>query len=308
MKHSSAGYYLILFLAIAFWGLSYVFTKGLLDKILPIQLIFCRVLIAAIFLSTLCALFTRQSLRDIPKKDWLSLMALSFFEPFLYFICETFSLSYSDATVVSVIIATIPLFVLPLSVFYFKERLSTINVVGVIVSVGGIAVMLLPELSNANFSWLGIALAFAAVLSSIGYSYFLKKISHRYSPVFIVACQNSFGLLYLLPLLLFGLRAQNSRILFSTALATPQVVFNILMLAIFCSALAFVFYVLAMQKLGLAKSNTFTNLIPVVTAITAFFLLHEAFPTYKILGTIIVIAGICCVQHTNNSTNQPKAL
>ena len=69
------------------------------------------------------------------------------------------------------------------------------------------------------------------------------------------------------------------------------------MLAVFCSALAFVFYVLAMQKLGLAKANTFTNLIPVVTAVFSFSLGYEQLATSKILGTIIVIVGICMVQH-----------
>jgi hypothetical protein len=35
---------------------------------------------------------------------------MAFFEPFIYFLFETYSLKYCDASVVSVIIATIPLF------------------------------------------------------------------------------------------------------------------------------------------------------------------------------------------------------
>lgn len=302
MKSKNAVSYLIILIAIAFWGLSFVFTKSLLDKILPVQLIFCRVLLASVLLSIICVFFFRQPLREISRHDWLNLMALSFFEPFFYFICETYSLSYSDATVVSVIIATIPLFVLPMSVFYFKEKLSMVNRLGVVVSVAGIAVMLLPEMGNARFSWLGIALAFGAVFASVCYSFFLRRISDRYNPVFIVACQNAFGTLYLLPFVCFGFRNSKTAEIFISALADPTVVCNILMLTIFCSALAFVFYVQAMQRIGLAKANTFTNLIPVVTAAAAYFLLDEIFPSYKIIGTIVVLVGICCVQYTKSES------
>ena len=87
-----------------------------------------------------------------------------------------------------------------------------------------------------------------------------------------------------------GLRAQLS------ALLLPEVAVNVLLLTVFCSALAFVLYVVALQKVGLARSNTFTNLIPIVTAIAAYFIIDEKFTFYKILGTLVVIAGVFLVQ------------
>jgi drug/metabolite transporter (DMT)-like permease len=63
-----------------------------------------------------------------------------------------------------------------------------------------------------------------------------------------------------------------------------------------------------MQKLGLGKANTFTNLIPVITAVFSFIILKETFPVYKILGTLIVIIGIGLVQHTAKSQNEQSAL
>ena len=72
--------------------------------------------------------------------------------------------------------------------------------------------------------------------------------------------------------------------------------FNIVLLTVFCSALAFVLYVIALQKVGLARSNIFTNLIPIVTAVAAYFVIDEKFTLYKILGTLVVIAGVFCVQ------------
>ena len=124
-----------------------------------------------------CWLFFPQPLREITRKEWLNLLALSFFEPFLYFIFETYSLKVTDATIVSVIIATIPIFTVLMSVFYFKENLSAFNVFGVFLSVVGIVVMLLPEFSDVSFNPYGILLAFGAVAASVGYSYFIRTIN-----------------------------------------------------------------------------------------------------------------------------------
>ena len=295
MKQRSGLSYFFLILAVSFWGLSFIFTKSLLDHVTPIALVFFRVTLASLLLAVCCRLFYPQSLRSIPRADWLDLLALSFFEPFLYFIFETYSLQVTDATIVSVIIATIPIFTVFMSVFYFKENLSGINVLGVFLSVGGIVVMLFPEFSDAAFNPTGIMLAFGAVLASVGYSFFIRRINDRYHPVFIVACQNVVGFFLFLPLFLVlhnaaGLRAQLS------ALLLPEVAVNVLLLTVFCSALAFVLYVVALQKVGLARSNTFTNLIPIVTAIAAYFIIDEKFTFYKILGTLVVIAGVFLVQ------------
>lgn len=295
MKQRNGLSYIFLILAVTFWGLSFIFSKSLLVHVTPIALVFFRVFIASVLLSLCCFFFFPQSLREITRKEWLNLLALSFFEPFLYFIFETYSLKYTDATIVSVIIATIPIFTVLMSVFYFRENLSAFNVFGVFLSVAGIVVMLLPGFSDIAFSLMGILLAFGAVAASVGYSFFIRKINDRFHSVFIVACQNVMGLFLFLPLFLFLHDGAEIRAQFS-ALMIPEVALNVLLLAVFCSSLAFVLYVIALQKVGLARSNTFTNLIPIVTAIAAYFFIDEKFTLYKILGTLVVIVGVFCVQ------------
>lgn len=295
MKQRNGLSYFFLILAVSFWGLSFIFSKSLLAHVTPIALIFFRVTLASVLLGICCWLFFPQPLREITRKEWLNLLALSFFEPFLYFIFETYSLKFTDATIVSVIIATIPIFTVLMSVFYFKENLSAFNVFGVFLSVVGIVVMLLPEFSDVSFNPYGILLAFGAVAASVGYSCFIRTINDRFHSVFIVACQNVMGFFLFLPLFVVmhgvsGMRAQFA------ALALPGVALNIVLLTVFCSALAFVLYVIALQKVGLARSNIFTNLIPIVTAVAAYFVIDEKFTLYKILGTLVVIAGVFCVQ------------
>lgn len=238
-------------------------------------------------------LFWRKHLK-IAKKDIKTILAFSFFEPFLYFIFETYSLQNTSASVVSIIIATIPLFTALLSRYYFKETFTSLNMIGVLVSLIGIAVMLGPTIFGDLYGLKGVLLAFCAVFAAVGYAYFLRKLADQYHPVVITAYQNTIGIFLFLPL--FFILNRNEALSQLSLSFEPHNLGLLLILAVFCSALAFVFFVKGLQQLGLGKSNVFNNLIPVATAIVSYFVLGEQFPLYKITGMIIVIVGVFLVQ------------
>jgi len=287
-------YYLLLTSSAVLWGSSFIFTKQLLNVAEPVTIIFSRLLIAGFLFLLICLLFFRKDMK-IERQDIPTVFAFSCFEPFLYFICETYSLTRCDASVVSIIVATIPIATAFLSMFYFKENFTRLNMFGIFVSFTGIFIMLFPAFLNATISALGVLLAFGAVLSSVGYMFFLRKLPEHYNPVVIITYQNLIGLVLFTPLvfLLTGIHELPIQI---GALFSVPYMYYLVSLAILCSALAFMFYMQGMRHFGVGKANTFTNLIPIVTAILSFFLLQEQFPLYKIFGIIIVITGIFLVQ------------
>ena len=67
---------------------------------------------------------------------------LALFEPFLYFLGESFGLTYVSSTVGSVIISTIPVFAVIFAWVFYRERLKLINYVGVIVSFLGVLIFI----------------------------------------------------------------------------------------------------------------------------------------------------------------------
>ena len=299
MKSKNWFYYLLLIASAALWGSSFIFTKSLLDSADPIVVICSRLMIAGPFFLLIFLLLFRKDMR-IARKDIPTLIAFSCFEPFLYFICETYSLTRCDASVVSIIVATIPIATAFLSMFYFKENFTRLNFLGVFISFLGIFLMLFPAFMNASVSVLGIVLAFGAVGASVGYMFFLKKLPEHYNPAVIITYQNLIGLALFAPLMLIitDLEVVETQM---SALFSPPQLYYLASLAILCSALAFMFYLQGMRHFGVGKANTFTNLIPIVTAVLSFFLLQEQFPLYKILGIIIVIVGIFLVQKKNKA-------
>ena len=276
------------------WGGSFVLTKHLLTDFNPITLIFARCVIASVIFAAFCILVYKKAF-IIAKKDLKLFIGLAFFEPFIYFLFETYSLKYCDASVVSVIIATIPLFVALMAVFIFKEKLSKINFLGIALSILGIVIMLWHNFAHSEVSFY-IFLAFGAVFSTIGYNYFLRKIPTTYNPIVVITWQNILGLMAFLPLV-FIVNDTESMVSQYHALGDIHNLSFLLILSIFCSTIAFILYIGAMRVLGLARTSIFVNLIPVMTVIIAFYVLNEEITIFKVLGMAIVIAGIFLVQY-----------
>ena len=276
------------------WGGSFVLTKHLLIDFNPITVNFIRCVIASLIFATFCIIVYKKKF-FIAKKDLKLFIGLAFFEPFIYFIFETYSLKFCDASIVSVIIATIPLFVAMMAVFIFKEKLSGLNFFGILLSITGIIVMLLPSFGRADFRLFGVFLAFGAVFSTIGYNYFLRKIPTTYSPIVVITWQNIIGMIAFLPLVFVVNDCQTFTLQFHALGDTLNLSF-VLILSIFCSTIAFILYIGAMRILGLARTNIFVNLIPVMTAIIAFYILKEEITLQKIVGIFMAIAGVFLVQ------------
>jgi multidrug transporter EmrE-like cation transporter len=74
----------------------------------------------------------------------------------------------------------------------------------------------------------------------------------------------------------------------------------LLELAIFGSSFAFIFFTFSIQRIGVGKANAFTNLIPVITAIIAYFILDEILNINKIIGILFVIGGLFLSQIKTN--------
>ena len=117
--------YILLLSAVFFWGVSFVFSKIVLQYMDAFSILFFRLLFSSILLIPILLLFYRQYAIKIRHIKFLAL--LSFFEPFLYFIGETFGLQRVSPTITALVISTIP--VLQLSVYFvYKIKLLKINV------------------------------------------------------------------------------------------------------------------------------------------------------------------------------------
>ena len=289
MSKSRAGVYFSVILAMIFWGFTFVTFKFANESFRPITIVFLRLFVSIFFLFGFALLFIR--LGRIKRKDqkWFLLMAL--FEPFFYFLGEAYGLTLVTATMGAVIIATIPLFVPFASYFLFRERLTLMNRIGLVISFTGVIMVIFTKSMGVAAQPKGVLLMFVAVFSAVGYTMLVKKLTDDYNPITITAYQSFYGLLMFIPLfLIFELPVLDIRA------ASTSSLLAVLYLGVFGSGICFILLTIGIRELGAAKANVFGNLIPVVTAILSFFLLKESMPILKILGILVVIAGLLMSQ------------
>jgi drug/metabolite transporter (DMT)-like permease len=279
-----------------FWGTSFVFTSIVLKSLEPVSIVFIRLLISAPLLWIIIALFFRKE--KIPRSVWKWIAALAFFQPFIYFIGETYGLQRVSPVVTSLIISTIPVFTAIVMRLFFKAKLTMINFIGVFISLAGVILMIVGKNMQIDVDLLGLLLLSVAVFAAVGYGILLNKLSVNVHPVWLIAVQNTFAAVFFLPLYLVLKESPNFDHATSISMLSPQgeMWLYLLILAIFCSTLAFIFYTLAVRKIGVARATVFSNLTPIFTALTSFFLLGELLATTKIIGIFVVIFGLILTQ------------
>jgi len=283
------GIYPLISLAVIFWGMSYVWTTIIFNYYHPISIIFLRLIISSALL--VAYTFLSGKAEKIKKEDRLLLLISALFNPFLYFLFENYGLKNSTPTISAVIIATIPVFVSIVGYFLLKEKLSWLNITGIIISFLGIGIMLVNPDFSLNSPIEGVLLLSAAVVISVIYTVFLKRLAHKYSALTIITYQNLIGVVYFLPLFLFF-----DFKYFITVRLNFEIVYSLLSLAVFASTLAFIFYTMSVKQIGVSRTSVFGNLMPVVTAIFSAIFISEIFTPTKITGMAIVIAGVMVAQ------------
>lgn len=277
--------YIKVILAMMFWSMSYIWLKTIFLYINPITMVFLRLAAASLIMYVLGKATGRlQPIRGEDKR-WVFLMA--FFQPFAYFLFESFALKLVSPTPAAVITSTIPLFIPLAAARFYHERLSRLNIVGMIVSFAGVTqVVINPDLTMAAAP-LGLLLLAGAVLSGVSFTIVTKRLTKGYNPYTLVTRQNIWGAIGFLPLFLFFDLPDFSRVPLTHKWLIPMS-----LLTVFSTIIAYVFYTNAIKFLGASKASSFSNSIPVFTAIFAWFFLGETMTTLKGAGVLMVITGL----------------
>lgn len=288
--------YILLSLAMVLWAFSFIWFKIANETYPPVTIVFFRLFFASVLLLVFSfsgGYFKKIAFYDLKHFFWLAL-----FNPFLYFIGESNGLTYVSSTTAAVIVGTMPLFV-PFAAYYlFKERLSWLNYSGIMASFAGVVMVVVNKDLQFTADPRGIALMFLATFSAVVYTLLLRKVSLKYHPIAIITLQNSIGTILFLPLfLIFDLKEV---LIIPLSFHSVLPVFE---LAVFASAIAFIFYTYGIRSLGASRTSIFTNTIPVLTAVLSFYLLGEVFRPGQIIGILLVIGGLFLSQLKKKVSN-----
>jgi drug/metabolite transporter (DMT)-like permease len=289
MKHSLGITYLKAILAMLFWSATFVWIKVALRWYHPIEIVTLRLVLAVVLLFGAMLLMSHKQLplrRDLPR-----FLLVAFCEPFCYFMGEAFGMQYVSSTLGSLIISTIPIVTAIGAYFFLKERLSVMLFIGLLVSFSGVAILALG--SGELYATLkGIVLMLLAVLGGCFFGITVRRLTLKYDTITIVSWQSLFGLIFFLP---FFIIMDGSHFFSMQHSATGLLTIGAM--SVFASVGAFMLFTGVIRDLGVIRSNLFSNLIPVLTAILAFVILGDKPTLRAFVGIVLVICGLVVSQY-----------
>ena len=286
--------YFSLVLAMIFWSLTFIWFKIANEVYSPFTIIFIRLVISTSVL--LIVSWFASVLQKVRRKDYKWIILLSLFNPFLYFVGESLGLTLVSSTLAAVIVATIPLLVPVGAYLFLNERLNIINVTGIFISFTGVLVVVIRPGFSFSENPLGAGLMFMAVICAVGYTLIVKKLITRYNAYSLTFYQNCIGIFFFLPLVVTFEWSD-----FIHANHETGAMLALVCLALFGSTAAFILYNYGIKELGASRANIFTNIIPVFTAVFAYFILKEEMTWQKVTGIAIVLTGLFLSQMRKNN-------
>ena len=294
-------------LAMLIWAGAGIAVKEALILFTPLTIIVLRFTIAVLLMLLIGLLFRKNEivgLQSLRKKDIPLFVLGGLFQPFLYFIFETYTYqAFTSPTIAEALLSLQPLLAPLFAFVILREHITRNNIIGIILSTIGVMLLLLVGTDNfALGSPWGILLAFITVSMSVSYSIVLRRIPTHYSPLTIVFYVQAISLI-LFYILWGGNLLLNSSTPVLLNSSTPELlnsILSVLYLAIFASVTAFILFCYTVRQIGVTRANLFNNARPIFTALLMWWIFDEMLPVGKLIGILIIIAGlfISCIQRT----------
>ncbi len=279
--------YVLLVLATLFWSINIVLGRAVRLDVPPIGLAFWRWTWATLLISGFAWPHVR---RDWPviREHWRIVLLLAFLGITVFNTLLYIGVQFTTALNAALVQSIMPVLIVVITFLFFKERVTAIQAIGILLSMGGA----LTILTQGNLDLL-LALSFnggdliilVAVICYAGYSAFLRK-RPAIHPLSLIAVTFLWGVLILLPFYLWEHTSGRTMQLNLITLASVGYV------AIFPSIVAYFCFNRGVELVGANRAGPFIHLLPTFASLWAIFLLGEVFRWYHGAGIVLIFCGI----------------
>ena len=278
------------------WAGAGIAVKEALVVFSPLTLIVLRFSLAILLMLLVGLLFRGHEvlgLQRVDKRDIPLFVLGGLFQPFLYFIFETYTYqSFASPTIAEAMLSTQPIMAPILAFIILREKVTRNNVVGILISTVGMLLLLLVGANNfALGNPLGVLLAIVTVSMSVGYTIILRRIPTRYSSLSIVFYVQLVALVLFYAVWgVFDRQSLQDTIAPLSADLSPVIAVGYL--AVFASVTAFILFCYTVRQIGVTRANVFNNVRPVFTALLMWVIFDEQLPIWKWVGIIVIVIGL----------------
>jgi drug/metabolite transporter (DMT)-like permease len=279
---------LALVLAAFFWGSNMVIGRAIVSRIPPFTLAFSRWTIAAVVVAPFAWRYWGEQRRLVTQHALsiacLGVVGIGGYNTFAYL-----GLRDTTATNAALLNSFIPVATMAMSWLFFARRLSALELLGVLISFGGVMTIVgrgsLSTFANLNLN-AGDLWVLLAVLDWSVYTIALAWRPKGVHPLLMLALMIGSGLLALTPGLIWDQTwGEPTR-------WTPWIGLAVAYLGVFPSVVAYLFYNRGVAQIGAGKASLFIHLMPVVGTLLATLFLSEVPHGYHYVGIALIFVGI----------------
>ena len=270
---------LLLFIAMSvIWGISYLFIRIAVKELEPVVLVLMRCAIGALIL--LPIVLARGELRGLIKR-WLPLVAFAAVEIGIPWYMLASAEQKITSSLAGLLVSAVPLVgVVIATAFGNREHLGLASMSGLLLGLAGVAAIVGFDLRASGWVAL-VEMAFVVGCYAAGpviVSRYLSELpSMGVTAVALAGCA-----VFYAPLAAFQ---------WPRSVPHVDVIVSVLVLAVVCTALAFVLFFALIAAIGPVRATVITYINPAVAAVVGVIVLHENFTAGMLIGFVLVLAG-----------------
>lgn len=281
--------FIFIILAAMMWGIIGIFTRILaVAGLSSIQVVAVRSIFSAIIMC-IFIFFKDKSLFKIQLKDiWMfigtGVLSLTFFN-----YCYFNAINMLDLSIASVLLYTAPCFVMIMSAFVFKEKITKSKILAFLIAFSGCA--LISGLSG-EFNLKGVLLGLFAGIGYALYSIFARLALKKYNTYTITLYTFILSALSLLPFCDAG----------GIIIATMDIGVLIwtLLLAVISTVLPYILYTEGLKYISATNASIIAFIEPVTATVVGAVLFGEDITFIICLGMLLVLTSIILISSKNS--------
>lgn len=218
------------------------------------------------------------------KTEFKKLFILGVLNVTVYMTGYLIAIKYVSAGLISLITAVNPLLLIVFSAIFYKRKLSSFEIIGVIIAVSGLVLAAIPNLYNSHATLLGLLALIAGICALSTGSIYYANSGLSLKKMEVNTWQITLGGILFLPIVFLN-RSHNFLI--------PNLNFflSIAWLIFPVSIIAYAMWLILLQR-DAVKAGLWLFLTPAFGYLMAVIILHEKITIYGIGGSLLVVSGL----------------
>jgi drug/metabolite transporter (DMT)-like permease len=289
---------IMILVAIVVWAFAFPFIIIGLKELSFINLTIMRFSVVCTTFLTIFV-FKKNRFSKLYKKDIPIIFFLGFFGVISYHLGLNYGEQYITAGAASLIIATIPVFVLIFAAIILKEKITILKLLGILYALIGVIIISLWGTENTTIGiqhiYAALAVLFAAIMGAL-YTIFGKKLLTRYNGFSLTAYALLLGSIGLIPLI-------SSSLFEEVSIMTMNAWIAVIFLGVFSTVIGYTIWYIVLEIKTASELSIYLYVIPVIATIVSYIWFEDVITLLFLLGGAFVIIGLILVNIKTKKDN-----